>query len=98
MEKRLAKRYDIPLRALMYQRDDHPQTLKIRNISAGGLLCGIGIPIPEGTDVFISLFMNAVPNKQNHERNVVKVKGKICRRSESEVAVSFDRPYQFAWM
>ena len=98
MERRSARRYNIPLRALLYYSKGPPQTLSIQNISASGVLCRINRSMPEGTEVFISLFMKGAPNKQSQDRDVVRVKGRVKRRSDSGLAVSFDQLYQFAWM
>ena len=99
MEKRSVQRDKIPMRALLSFSDAPTQMLKTRNISAGGAFFVTDRARPEGTAVFMSLFLHTAPGKQVRDRNVAKVRGKVMRRSDYGMAVCFDqRCYRFPWM
>lgn len=98
MEKRSVHRYVIPMRALLSFSDAPTQMLRTRNISAEGAFFITDRTRPQGTNVFMSLFMNTAPGKRVRDRNVVKVRGTVMRRSAYGMAICFDQHYQFPWM
>lgn len=95
MERRSVQRYNIPMRALLSFSDAPTQMLKTYNISATGAFFPTDQARPEGTDVFMSLFMHNAPDKEVRERNVAKVSGRVKRSSDLGMAVCFDHPFQF---
>jgi hypothetical protein len=95
MEKRLDKRFNIPLRTILAFTEAPRQDLKTVNISSGGAFFLTDQTLEEGSEVFMSLFMAAMPDEQNRKEIAIKVKGKVKRRDNYGIAVGFDKRYCF---
>lgn len=95
VEKRLDQRYNIPLRAILSFRDAPSKDLKTVNISSGGAFFTTHQAIAEGSDVFMSLFMDDKADRQNRKVIAIKLKGQVKRRDKDGMAVGFDKPYCF---
>ncbi|MCA1765342.1 MAG: PilZ domain-containing protein [Desulfobulbaceae bacterium] len=67
MEKRVDRRFDIPLRALLSLSNAPTLDLKTANISAGGAFFRTDRASPEGTEVLLTLFKEELPEENNPE-------------------------------
>ncbi len=74
MEKRLEQRYNIPIRAILSFTDAPTQDLKILDISSGGAFIMTKQAKPEGTEVIMSLLMDATLDRQIGMRGVSKLR------------------------
>ncbi len=74
MEKRLGQRYNIPIRAILSFSDAPTQDLKILDISSGGAFIMTKQPKPEGTEVIMSLLMDATLDRQIGQKALSKTK------------------------
>ena len=72
MEKRLEQRYNIPIRAVLSFTDAPSLDLKISDISSGGAFIMTKQAKPEGTEVVMSLLMDATLDRQIGNRGVSK--------------------------
>jgi len=67
MEKRVDRRYDIPVRALLSFSNAPTLDLKTANISAGGAFFRTDRTSPEGTEVLMTLYKEQLPDENNPE-------------------------------
>jgi hypothetical protein len=74
MEKRLEQRYNIPIRAILSFTDAPTQDLKILDISSGGAFIMTKQAKPEGTEVIMSLLMDATLDRQIGKRDLGKLR------------------------
>ena len=74
IEKRLEKRYNIPMRAILSFTDTPSQDLKISDISSGGAFIMTKQAKPEGTEVIMSLLMDATLDRQIGKRDLGKLR------------------------
>jgi Tfp pilus assembly protein PilZ len=98
MERRLARRRNIPARAIIAIPDAPPQQFETMDISADGLFLITDQPLPTGTKVFMSLFIPPIPDKKVEEETLVEVEGTVARRTNAGMGVCFDHRHRFAWM
>lgn len=98
MEKRVMERYHISLRAIVSFADAPTEELEIVDISGGGLFLRTDHPVEAGARVYMSLFVDNLPDKSIAEKIVGKIKGTVRRSSRSGMAVCFDQRYPFSWM
>ena len=81
IEKRLDKRYNIPMRAILSFTDAPTQDLKILDIASGGAFIMTKQAKPEGTEVIMSLLMDATLDRQIG-------KGGVSKQRPTEVITS----------
>lgn len=65
---------------LVIAGDRTPRDVRVRNLSAGGLMVEVAKPVDEGTPVTLTL------------RGIGEVKGKVAWWTQGRVGISFDEP------
>lgn len=98
MERRLARRRNIPVRAIVAIPDAPPQQFEAMDISADGAFLITNQPLPTGTRIFMSLYIPPIPEKQVAEETLVETEGTVTRHSSAGMGVCFDHRHRFAWM
>ncbi len=98
MNRRLARRRNIPVRAIVSIPDAPPQQFETMDISADGTFLVTNQPLATGTRVFMSLYVPPLPEEHIEEETVVEVEGTVTRRSSEGMGVCFDHRHRFAWM
>ena len=98
MNRRLAGRHNIPVRAIVSIPDAPPQQFETMDISADGAFLITDQPLATGTRVFMSLYVPPLPDKQVEEETVVEVEGTVSRLSSKGMGICFDHRHRFAWM
>jgi hypothetical protein len=98
MNRRLAGRRNIPVRAIVSIPDAPPQQFETMDISADGTFLITDHPLATGTKVFMSLYIPPIPDKHVEEETVVELEGTVTRRSSEGMGVCFDHRHLFAWM
>lgn len=98
MERRLKSRHNMPVKAIVSFTDTTTQEFKTLNISGDGAFLITDQAKPEGTRVFMSLFVETGPNKMIKKKAVVKVEGTVKRCTSYGMAVCFDHRQIFGWM
>ena len=96
MERRLMSRHNIPVRAIVSFTDTTSQECKTLNISGDGAFLITDRPKPVGTRLFMSLLMDARPNKLIKKKTEIKLEGTVMRLTTYGMAVCFDHRHQFA--
>jgi len=96
MERRLMSRHNIPVRAIVSFTDTTSQECKTLNISGDGAFLITDRPKPVGTRLFMSLLMDARPNKLIKKKTEIKLEGTVRRLTSYGMAVCFDHRHQFA--
>lgn len=96
MERRLMSRHNIPVRAIVSFTDTTSQECKTLNISGDGAFLITDRPKPVGTRLFMSLLMDARPNKLIKKKTEIKLEGTVRRLTTYGMAVCFDHRHQFA--
>jgi hypothetical protein len=108
MEKRVDRRYNIPLRAILSFSNGPTRDLETANISAGGAYLATDQTNPEGSEVYMTLFADKDAEKSDPsgigvvtslfdealpfgDMLAIRLKGKVVRRTELGIAVSFER-------
>ncbi len=79
MERRLKSRHNFPVRAIVSFPDTTTQEYKTLNISGDGAFLITDRTKPEGTRVFMSLFVESSPDKTIKKRIMVKLEGTVRR-------------------
>jgi len=96
MERRLMSRHNMPVRAIVSFTDTTTQEFETLNISGDGAFFATDRAKPEGTRIFMSLFVEARLNKMVNKKHVVNLEGTVKRRTSNGMAVCFDHRHQFA--
>ena len=95
MEKRTKKRYNLSLRAVLSFVDAPTRDLVTKDISIGGAFFETSEPIPEGTEVFLSLFPLQHPGDRPDQQMVEFLKGEVKRSNDQGIAIEFDKLHHF---
>ena len=98
MERRLLDRHNLPVKAIVSYTDTTSQECKTLNISGDGAFLITDKPKPPGTRIFMSLLMDARPDKMIRKNAVIKLEGTVRRLTAYGMAVCFDHRHQFAGM
>ena len=73
--------------------------LVVTNISANGAYLNMVNPIPEGTNVRLTILLaNETVEKVTGYLGILKVKGKVIRREQTGIAIRFAKKYQLERM
>jgi hypothetical protein len=89
IEKRLERRYNIPMRAILSFTDAPIQDLQTLNISSGGAFIITNQITPAGTEVSMSLFMNVATDEKIEERGAIQAKGTEVFMSQFMAAIPY---------
>jgi hypothetical protein len=98
MERRLMDRHNLPVKAVVSFTDATSQECKTLNISGDGAFLITDKPKPVGTRLFMSLLMDARPDKLIKKKSVIKLEGTVRRLTSYGMAVCFEHRHQFAGM
>ena len=89
MEKRLTDRYNLQMKAILSFTDTSTKEARTLNISGDGAFIMTSQIKPVGSKIFISLLVDAKPDKQIKKKTVIKFEGTVRRTTTYGMAVCF---------